>query len=183
MLDLSSAIDFASVPPWLTLGLIAIAALSLILTLRYRAHSQARQISIEGRRNDLWFFQGTAGASAPSFSIWVSNDSDKPIRLLEFSAWEVDQSGRSNRVGSFVGTNLVGPHSVASGDPRLPREGRSYPTRKQLQLAATFKDADDRWWYLEDSARAKRLSKRERQRRRSTEADGQIHTATVSQNR
>lgn len=160
---------------WLIpLGVFVVAALGFGSTQWVRIHSQARQVTIDGGRNDLYIAKGTAEATAEGFRIVVSNDSDRPIRELEFSAWKVGESGSLEHVGSFIAARTVGPHSRASGDPRFRREGSTYPTRDDLSLMATFVDANGRSWLIRDTSNARRLPRRKRAQWRATTSDKRI---------
>lgn len=101
--------------------------------------SQARQVSIES-------LNAAAMMDVAFLNVKVSNDSDKLIRNLEFSAWETSETGEHQRVGTYLGATRLPGNSVASGGPG---GGNTWGMGdRELLLVATFEDLNGRWWLL-----------------------------------
>jgi hypothetical protein len=131
--------------------------------------SQARQVSIES-------LNAAAVMDVAFLNVKVSNDSDKLIRNLEFSAWETSETGEHQRVGTYLGATRLPGNSVASGGPG---GGNTWGIGdRELLLVATFEDLNGRWWLLKNN-KLKRLRGRQRRGWRAEGTGGEVRAATV----
>lgn len=162
MSEFFGRLDYGSVPSWLALGTLILAAATFAIAQRDRILKAARSVMVEGHWNrDL-----------ESFEIDVHNDSDTQLHQVEVQLWAVDGTNRKiQEAGQRCAAIRIGPKEtkracVIRDDLdaiHLINSGDNSDTSALIEVS--FRDSNRRYWMLTGAGKPRRLwNERQRQK-------------------
>ncbi|WP_157974680.1 hypothetical protein [Glycomyces dulcitolivorans] len=163
MINFLSGLDYGSVPAWLAVGTVGLAAATFVVTQRDRILKPPRAVTQESH----------TCPDKDCLDVDVHNDGEGQIEQVRIRLWSVTLRNRKIEIlGRWGASVRIGPGETqrvriidrdASAIRAMTHEGQT-----GYYIEVVFRDINRRWWYLDKLGKPKRLRFEQRRRRRGT---------------